>query len=73
MSKTKRMKNGYIVPDTRLPLEFHLILIRGGVEVKRRVSTRAETIREGFDLVSAVGASIVKEDQWDDHRVEMIN
>ena len=71
MPKDKRMKKGIIMNDTRLFLDFHLILIRNGIEVKRKVATRAETIKEGFNLVSAVAADIAKEGMWDDYRVEM--
>lgn len=72
MPKEKRMKRGIIMNDTRLFLDFHLILIRNGIEVKRKVYTRANTIKEGINMVEAVAADIVKEDLWDDHRVEMI-
>ena len=67
----KRQKNGYIVPDTRLMFDFNMTLRKSGVESTRRCFTRADSIKEAESLVTAVAASIAKEDGWDSYEVAM--
>lgn len=67
----KRQKDGYIVPDRRLILDFNMHLHRGNEVVTRRCYTRADTIKEAEKLVASVAASLVKEDGWDSFDIEM--
>jgi len=61
----KYLHKGYILPDTRLPIDFSLTLIKGGIETVRKVSTRAETINAAEQLVRSVAEELVRSDGWD--------
>lgn len=67
----KYQKEGYIVPDRRLMFDFHMTLQKDGAKSVRRCFTRANTVKEAEGLVTAVAASIAKEDGWDSYEVAM--
>lgn len=67
----KYQKDGYIVPDRRLMFDFNMTLKKGGETVTRRCFTRADTIAEATNLVTAVAASIAKEDGWENYEIKM--
>jgi hypothetical protein len=68
----KYLHKGYIIQDTRLPIDFSLTLIKGGIESVRNVSTRAETINAAEQLVRSVAEELVRSDGWDGYSLAMV-
>ena len=72
MRPEKYLHKGYIVPDMRLQVDFHLTLVKGMTKKTRKVSTRADTIAKARGLVEQVAADLVREEGWDCYQLEAV-
>lgn len=67
----KYVRDGMIVPDMRIPVDFILTLVKGESRIERKCYTRADTVGGAEKLVRQVASAIVSEDGYDFYEVKL--